>query len=62
MTGKDSDKVTQLSQGSEDASEEILAVPEDLESRLPEFKRRYLEYRKQKGWPDLPVEQSVTKE
>jgi hypothetical protein len=59
MRGKDSHKATQPSQDSEDASEGILAVPEDLESRLPEFKRRYLEYRKQKGWPDLPVEQSL---
>jgi hypothetical protein len=41
--------------------EGILAVPENLESRLPELKRRYLEYRKQKGLPDLPIEKPQSK-
>jgi hypothetical protein len=59
MTGKASNKVSQpiqSLQASDDEAEEILAVPEDLESRFPELKKRYLEYRKQKGFPDLPVE------
>jgi hypothetical protein len=61
MTGKASNKVSQTIQSfqaSDDESEGILAVPEDLESRFPELKRRYLAYRKQKGFPDLPIEES----
>jgi hypothetical protein len=59
MTGKDAQKATQPIQDSEDEAEGILAVPEDLESRFPELKKRYLEYRRQKGFPDLPIEESV---
>jgi RNA polymerase sigma-B factor len=64
MTGKASNKVIQpiqSLQASDDEAEGILAVPEDLESRFPELKRRYLEYRKQKGWPDLPMEEAIEK-
>ncbi len=62
MTGKASNKVSQpiqSLQASDDEAEGILAVPEDLESRFPELKRRYLEYRRKKGFPDLPVEDVV---
>jgi RNA polymerase sigma-B factor len=64
MTGKASNKVSQpiqSLQASDDEAEGILAVPEDLESRFPELKKRYLEYRKQKGFPDLPVEEAIEK-
>jgi hypothetical protein len=59
MTGQDAQKATQPIQDSDGKAEGILAVPEDLESRFPEFKRRYLEYGSRKGFPDLPVEESV---
>jgi RNA polymerase sigma-B factor len=64
MTGKASNKVSQpiqSLQASDDEAEGILAVPEDLENRFPELKRRYLEYRRQKGFPDLSVEDVVGK-
>lgn len=62
MTGKASNKVNQPIQSfqtSDDEAEGILAVPEDLESRFPELKRRYLEHRRQKGFPDLPLDEVV---
>jgi RNA polymerase sigma-B factor len=56
MTGKASNKVSQpiqSLQASDDEAEGILAVPEDLESRFPELKKRY--------FPDLPVEEAIEK-